>query len=323
MLGLGDGLRNCVQVKIARPIGRVVTFGFALVLAYGFTTATVLNSAFAAPSPIAAKKKQTESKQLARAKRDPDNPSLCILVGPAKDPRWQNTPGLEQSDLSLFERTSEAHAPLVTRYRSGALRVGSPKNPRLTKSDDCAFMDRLAIAINDSFYAVPTMECKGGPFIYRYRPLGFNVEMDTILKAGPQGQMRRVVSHEWMNLTNTGNKRNGCLIRVTQATPNQKQFKMCLPALSAGPGRVAMLYEGRNLPPEAMQISCTAEPGFEGVIKELVSDGVTPKYQPQYQQSSQPSPYGPSGFDSGFDSGYDSDDAAGNASGGGSYNVYQ
>jgi hypothetical protein len=255
--------------------------------------------------------------RLVRALPDPENRSFCTLIGPAKDPRWRKTPGLEQSDLSLFAKTSATHAPLVARYLSGASRVGSSKYPRLAKSDECAFMDRLAIALNDAFYGVPTMECRGTPFIYRFRPLGFNVEMDTILMATSQGRVQRVVSHEWMNLTNTGNKRNGCLIRVTQAKPNQKQFKICLPGLGSGPGRVAMLYEGQNLPSESMNILCAAEPGFEGVVKDLVSEGVTPSaqpgHQPNYRTEYQPQ-FQPSSDGSGEDSG--------ETAGGGRYSVY-
>jgi len=279
MIGLAHKFRTFLPVGAACLLTSVVALAFA--------TPTL--------APVA-------QKPLVRVVRDPGNQRLCTLIGPWKDPHWRNTPGLEQSDLSLFEVTSEANASLGSRYRLGAQAFGSPKSPRLVKSDDCASMDQLAIAINDSFYAIPIMACHGGRFTYRIRPLGQYVEMATIQRSGPQGHVSHVVMHELMTLTNTGHKRNGCLIRITQANPNEKQFKICLPGLSSGRGKVAMLYQGRNLPSEAMNITCTAEPGFEGIVKLLMSEDVTPNTQP---------------------SSYGSGDGGANTRAGGIYNVYQ
>lgn len=250
------------------------------------------------PSPNTANEPTTApapSPELAREAPDRENPGRCVIIGPSKSSRWRGTPGIDQADLKIFDKANDAWAEMAQRYREKAIRVGPSASPRLVKSDDCGFMKSFARTLNDGFYAMPTMECAGGGYIYRYRPLGAYLEMDTIqVSHGPQGERRSVIDHDWVDFTATGST-TGCQIRVTPTFAKPSQFKMCLQSLAGGPARVAMLVKGHNLPREAMNITCQADATFAATVKDFVQHGQAPRAPAQsHAPASAPASYGPS-----------------------------
>lgn len=242
--------------------------------------------AFAAPAHGRRTPTQTASAaELAHEAPDRENPGRCVIVGPSKAARWRGTPGVDLNDLKIFDKANDAWAEMARRYREQAVRIGPVKSPRLVKSDECGFMRAFARALNDGFYAMPTMECSGGDYIYRYRPLGAYMEMDTVqVSRDQQGERESVIDHDWVDLTSTGSS-NGCQIRVTQTYPKASKFKMCLQDLAGGPARVAMLVNGHNLPRAAMAIKCKADSNFAATVKGFVQNGET---QRQPAQNSAP-----------------------------------
>lgn len=201
--------------------------------------------------------------------RDPNNESLCSIIGGDQVGRPIRYSGIRALDLRLFAESDPENARLAALYQRTArpTRVNEHET-RLIGYGDCQEMQAMVDAMNLTYYNIPELKCAGDDgLLYRVRRLGRQFKLD-IMTLGDQGRSMVTQTRENLDIANTSTNQFGCLYRLTlaqethQQDPNAKvrNFKICLTGLADRPAaKIQMFYMDRKIP---HGLQCMADRGF-------------------------------------------------------------
>lgn len=220
--------------------------------------------------------------------KDPQNESLCSIIGGDQFGRKLRYNGLRAADLQLFAETDADNARLAALYKQTARSVRvNERETRLIGYGSCSEMQKMVDALNYTYYNIPEVRCSSEDGqLFRVRRIGqrFNVDL---LSLSSDGRSVSLIERRPVEITNTTRKDNGCLYRLVAPrfanAEEAKNFdlKICLADFSTKPSAKFQKTFASTGFPAPFKGQCEADQGFAEHALPLV-------HQPQASNSGLP-----------------------------------